>query len=56
MAVPIFGCMLIGNWIDGITGKSPLWLVVFILLGAGAAFRNLFHIIMTENKKGNKDE
>ncbi len=56
MAVPIFGCMLVGNWIDEATGKSPLWLVVFIVLGVGAAFRNLFHIMTKEIKKGDRDE
>lgn len=56
MIVPILGCMLLGNLIDTWTGSSPLWLVVFIFLGVGAAFRNLFYIVMKEVKKGKKDE
>lgn len=56
MVVCILGCMLIGNFLDEVTGMSPLWLVIFILLGVGAAFRNLFFIIMKEFKKGEKDK
>lgn len=56
MIVPILGCMLLGGFIDQATGHSPLWLVVFILLGVGSAFRNLFHIILKEAKRGKKDE
>lgn len=56
MVVCIVGCMLLGIFIDNVTGMGPLWLVIFILLGVGAAFRNLFYIIMKEVKKGEKDK
>lgn len=56
MLVPIFGCVFVGIFLDNITNKAPLWLVIFILLGVGAAFRNLFYIILKEQKKGEKDE
>lgn len=56
MLVCILGCMLLGNFIDEKTGMSPLWLIVFIVLGVGAAFRNLYFIIMKEVKKGEKDK
>lgn len=56
MIVPILGCTFIGGLIDEATGHSPLWLMIFILLGVGAAFRNLFYIILKEAKKGRKDE
>lgn len=56
MLVPIFGCVFVGIFLDDLTGKAPLWLVIFILLGVGAAFRNLFYIILKEQKKGEKDE
>ncbi|MGL4343989.1 MAG: AtpZ/AtpI family protein [Cellulosilyticaceae bacterium] len=54
MLVPILGCMLLGGFIDQATGHSPLWLVIFIILGVGSAFRNLFYIILKEEKKGKK--
>lgn len=56
MLVPIFGCMLLGGLIDSATGHTPLWLLIFTVLGVGAAFRNMFYIITKEAKKGRKDE
>ncbi|ONI41580.1 ATP synthase subunit [Candidatus Epulonipiscium fishelsonii] len=56
MSIPIFGCTFLGIFLDNVTGKSPLWLVIFILLGVGAAFRNMFHIILHEAKKGDYHE
>lgn len=55
MAVPIFLCVFLGIFIDNITNKSPLFLIIFILLGVGAAFRNLFYIIGKEAKRGEKE-
>ncbi|OON97772.1 MAG: ATP synthase subunit [Epulopiscium sp. Nele67-Bin005] len=52
MLIPILGCTYVGIYLDNLTGKEPLWLVVFILLGVGSAFRNLFHIVLHEAKKG----
>lgn len=56
MLVPIFGCVFVGIFLDRVTGLEPLWLVIFILLGVGAAFRNLFYIILKEQKKGEKKD
>ncbi len=56
MSVPIFACTFVGIFLDNVTGKSPLFLIIFILLGVGAAFRNMFHIILKESKKGDYHE
>lgn len=56
MAVPIFLCAFIGIFLDKVTGKSPLWLAIFIVLGVGSAFRNLFYMVGKEAKKGERDE
>ena len=56
MAVPIFLCVFIGIFLDNTTNKSPLFLVIFIILGVGSAFRNLFYIVGKEAKRGGKDE
>lgn len=56
MLIPIFACVFVGIFLDKVTGREPLWLVIFILLGVGAAFRNLFYIILKEQKKSEKDE
>lgn len=56
MAIPIFLCVFVGVFLDRITNKSPLFLVIFIFLGVGSAFRNLFYIVGREAKRGEKDE
>ena len=56
MAIPIFLCVFLGVFLDKITNKSPSFLVIFILLGVGSAFRNLFYIVGREAKRGEKDE
>ena len=56
MAIPIFLCIILGGFLDKITNKSPLFLVIFIFLGVGSAFRNLFYIVGREAKRGEKDE
>lgn len=56
MLIPIFLCVFIGIFLDEKTKSGPLWLIVFIVLGVGAAFRNLFYIVLKEVKKGEKDD
>lgn len=56
MITPILACTLIGAFLDNKLNTSPWFLIVFILLGVGAAFRNLFYIVGKEIKKGEKDE
>jgi F0F1-type ATP synthase assembly protein I len=53
MVIPILLCTFIGVFLDNLTGLSPLFLIVFIILGVGAAFRNLF---MLANKEIKGDE
>lgn len=56
MLIPIFMCTFIGIFLDKATGLEPLFLIIFILLGVGAAFRNLFYIIGKEVKKSEKND
>jgi F0F1-type ATP synthase assembly protein I len=56
MITPIIACIIIGALLDEKAGTAPWLLIVFILLGVGAAFRNLFYMAGKENKKGKKDE
>lgn len=56
MITPIFMCILFGAYLDDKTGKSPLFVVIFIFLGVGGAFRNLFYIVGKAYKKGDKHE
>ncbi len=43
MCIPIFICLFIG-----LLFNSTLMLVIFLLLGVGAGFRNMFYMIMKE--------
>ena len=45
MLVPILLCLLVGTWLDGITNLSPLFLIIFIILGIGAAFRSVYMMV-----------
>ncbi|MDF2595402.1 MAG: putative synthase protein [Clostridia bacterium] len=56
MITPILLCTAIGIFLDDKTNKAPLFTILFILLGVGGAFRNLFYITGKEIKKGEKDE
>lgn len=51
MIVPIFGGLLVGRFLDDKFGTGNKLLFVFIILGTGAAFMNLYKIAMKDNKK-----
>lgn len=50
MIVPIFFCLFIGEFIDKFTKCSPLFTIIFIVLGVAAAFRNLFYYGLKQAK------
>lgn len=57
MAIPIFLCVFGGIWLDERFGTSPLFLIIFILLGVLSAFRNMYVTIMAQvdhTKKGRR--
>jgi len=43
-------CVVLGVWIgkllDGWLGTSPIFLIVFAFMGVGAAFMNLYKLVM----------
>ncbi|QUI20909.1 AtpZ/AtpI family protein [Vallitalea pronyensis] len=55
MAIPIIGCVLFGNFLDGRCDTSPLFLIIFTILGVLSAFRNLYVIAMKGTKNRKKD-
>lgn len=55
MAIPIIGCILFGNFLDGVLGTEILFLIIFTILGALTAFRNLYVIAMKSSRKRKKD-
>lgn len=44
VAASVFIGVMIGKYIDGFFGTSPWFLLIFSLLGIGAAFKSLFDI------------
>ncbi len=46
MVIPIFLSFFIGKWIDDYLGTDAVFMIIFLLLGVGAGFRNLFKIIL----------
>ena len=43
-AACIIVCVLIGNFLDGLFGTSPWLLLLFSLIGLGAAFKSIFDL------------
>ncbi len=54
MLIPIFLSFFIGKWIDEYFGTGAVFMIIFIIIGVGAAFRNLFKIIMSGARDGEK--
>lgn len=48
---------LIGYWLDSLLGTKPWLIILFLILGIFAGFRNLFSIIsrVTKNKDMDND-
>lgn len=55
MFVPIFGCIVVGNYLDSLLNTAPVFLVIFILIGVGAAFRGLYVFCAKEAKQSEKE-
>ena len=56
MITPILVCVLIGSLLDIKFDKEPLFTIIFVLLGVGGAFRNLFFYVGKEMKRDQKEE
>ena len=56
MAIPIFFCVFVGIWLDERFGTNGLFLIIFILLGVMAAFRNLFVAVLGRPDKDKEEK
>lgn len=58
MVVPIVLGVWLGGKIDNKLGTGALFLIIFVILGVGAGFRNVYLIVMKqyEKKEDDKDE
>ncbi|MBF4694547.1 AtpZ/AtpI family protein [Fusibacter ferrireducens] len=55
MVVPIGFGVFAGNFLDNKFGTTPIWLVIMIVIGVGAAFRNLMQLATTKSKEYKND-
>ncbi len=50
MIVPIIGGVFLGNWLDRKFGDGSIFLIICLLLGVGASFRNLYVLAIRQSK------
>jgi len=55
MAIPIFGSIFLGSWIDNKLEANGIILIIFILMGVYMSFRNLYTTVMKKIDSGKKD-
>ena len=55
MAIPIFGMIFLGNWLDKKFDANGIILIIFILMGVYMSFRNLFTTVMRKLNSEKKD-
>lgn len=51
MIIPILICLFIGKFIDEKLNTSPIFLMIFLLLGIGGAFMGVYKTLMTYIKR-----
>ncbi len=51
MIVPIILSIIIGRFLDNLIGTNNIFLFIFIIIGVGAAFLNLFKIGLRDQDK-----
>lgn len=51
MLVPIFGGVLLGAFLDRFFKTQGIFLIIFVLLGVGSSFRNLYVLSMQKSKE-----
>nr|WP_278245008.1 AtpZ/AtpI family protein [[Clostridium] dakarense] len=49
--IPILGCAFIGQFIDSKLNTSPIFLLIFIILGIGGAFMSVYKTLVTYTKR-----
>lgn len=49
--IPILGCAFIGRFIDSKLNTSPIFLLIFIILGIGGAFMSVYKTLVIYTKR-----
>jgi F0F1-type ATP synthase assembly protein I len=50
-AISILLFLLAGQWIDRKLGTEPLFLIVFVFLGAGGSFYSIYRKLMEQQRR-----
>lgn len=51
MVIPIFGCTFIGKFIDTKLNTSPIFMLIFLVLGVGGAFMGVYKTLIVYTKR-----
>lgn len=51
IVVCIVGCTLGGRWLDGKFGTNPIFTIIFLLIGLGAAFSSTYKTLIVFTKR-----
>lgn len=49
--VSIFGCFFIGRFIDNKLNTSPIFMLIFLVLGIGGAFMSVYKTVIGYTKR-----
>ena len=50
-ALSILLFLFAGQWIDGKLGTAPLFLILFVFVGAGASFYSIYRKLMEQQRR-----
>ena len=51
MLTSIFGCFFIGKFIDNKLNTSPIFMLIFLVLGVGGAFMSVYKTVIGYTKR-----
>jgi F0F1-type ATP synthase assembly protein I len=54
LAITVVGMVFLGRWIDSLTGKNPLFILIFSFFGIGAGLFNFIKTVINLSKKTDK--
>jgi F0F1-type ATP synthase assembly protein I len=54
LAVTVTAMVFLGRWLDNITGKEPIFILIFSFLGVGAGLYNFIKTVIYLGKKKEK--
>ena len=54
--ITILICLYAGMWLDRKLGTAPWLLVLGVVVGASAGFFTMYHVLMAENRKADRDK